>query len=193
AARRLPVRRRAVEVRPRVGERIGAESGRLVVGVDDVLVHEELPVRDRPQIRVGQRRDRLGILRDPGVVEHPAVDHHLGWHEGHRSLLRRAVRTRPDYPPASFVRYRPARWAATRSRWSPWISITPSFTAPPEPQRRLSSRATSAPSAGGTPSTSVTVLPFRPAFVRLMRTTPSPRAGAGACSTGSGTRPASVE
>ena len=50
----------------------------------------------------------------------------------------------------------------TFARWSPWISITPSTTLPPDPHRRFSSRASSAAWAGEAPLIVVTVLPLRP-------------------------------
>ena len=60
-----------------------------------------------------------------------------------------------------------------RSRWSPWISTAPSLTAPPAPQRRLSSVARASRSRAGRPRITVTTLPFRPPRSRKIRTTPS--------------------
>lgn len=62
------------------------------------------------------------------------------------------------------------------SRWSPWISMVPSLTVPPEPHRALSSRANLFNSAeeSGTPVIVVTPLPLRPFVSRPNRTMPSP-------------------
>src|SRR3990167_7555730 len=64
--------------------------------------------------------------------------------------------------------------------WSPWISITPSFTVPPVPQAALSClpSAVSPAASSATPLTRVTALPPRPLVSRETRTVPSP-AGTG--------------
>ena len=54
--------------------------------------------------------------------------------------------------------------AKSRSRWSPWISITPFRTVPPQPQRFLNCLARSSRAVGdsGSPVITVTPLPPRP-------------------------------
>ncbi len=81
------------------------------------------------------------------------------------------------YPPARFTVNPRRESSATRSSaWSPWISIAPSFTVPPVPQRRFKSPASAlmASSPPGTPVTTVTVFPPRPLVSRRTRTIPSP-------------------
>ena len=87
------------------------------------------------------------------------------------------------YPPLTLTRKPFSSSALTRvSLWSPWISMMPSLMAPPVPHRFLRSlaRSRSASEDTGTPSTRVTVLPFRPRRVRLTRTIPSPVGGGAA-------------
>ena len=62
-------------------------------------------------------------------------------------------------------------YAGTRSRWSPWISITPALTVPPEPHNVLSRLASAFSSAASIsrPEISVTPFPFLPFDSRLMR------------------------
>ena len=59
-------------------------------------------------------------------------------------VVDRAHAIQRHQPPALLTcRPRSSRWATIFARWSPWISITPSTTLPPDPHRRLSSRASS--------------------------------------------------
>src|SRR5512136_419056 len=64
----------------------------------------------------------------------------------------------------------------TRSQKSPWISMSPSLTVPPLPQRFFRSPASAfrAISSTWTPVTTVTVLPPRPLVSLRTRTIPSP-------------------
>ncbi len=106
-ARRLAVWRGAVEIKSAVRERVGAEARRLLVRVDDVLVHEELTILDRAKLRWQQPGERVRVLRDPPEVEHSAVDHHLRGDEhwlGHGCSC--SVRGGTGQPPASFTLYR---------------------------------------------------------------------------------------
>ena len=90
------------------------------------------------------------------------------------------------------------RWAATLSRWSPWISIAPSLIAPPAPQCRLRSLAAAPTSAAARPRR-----PSRPCrggrLLAKTRTTPSfgararPSAGASGGSRAGGRRHRSID
>ena len=81
-----------------------------------------------------------------------------------------------SYPPARLTLYPKAvNFAITFSQWSPWISIFPSLTVPPEPHNFLSCCASAVSSVllPITPSITVTVFPPCPFRSRLTRTMPS--------------------
>jgi hypothetical protein len=94
-----------------------------------------------------------------------------------RSQSAKATHSREvPHPPAHTGR-KPAlaRIRATDSRWSPWISIHPSFIVPPAPQAFCISLASLSISAGPMPVkpvTTVTVLPPRCAVWRTISTRP---------------------
>ena len=76
-----------------------------------------------------------------------------------------------------FLTFQPSRVSSEImvARWSPCISMLPSLTVPPEPQRCLSAfpKASSSALATGAPSMTVTPLPLRPLVSRRTRTMPS--------------------
>jgi hypothetical protein len=81
-----------------------------------------------------------------------------------------------SYPPARLTLYPDSvNFAITFSQWSPWISIFPCLTVPPEPHNFLSCCASVVSSASFpiTPSITVTVFPPCPFRSRLTRTIPS--------------------
>src|SRR6201999_2317306 len=97
----------------------------------------------------------------------------LGRVRRQRACLAQPGRPQPlvdaHQPPARTGAYPSAfRTSTTTGRWSPWISITPSLTEPPTPQRFLSrpASARNSTSSTGTPETVVTALPRRPATSR---------------------------
>src|SRR6266568_1110532 len=80
------------------------------------------------------------------------------------------------HPPARLTLYPNAvNLACTLSQWSPWISIVPSLTVPPEPHSFFSCCASAASSSllAGTPVITVTVFPPRCLRSRITRTIPS--------------------
>ena len=84
-----------------------------------------------------------------------------GYHGGSR-------RTKGQPPASLTLKPRLLNSSSKSCRWSPWISITPSFTVPPAPHLALSclSSSFSCASSPGTPVITVTPLPLRP-FVSL--------------------------
>ena len=96
-----------------------------------------------------------------------------GFHEGSR-------RTKGQPPASLTLKPRLLNSSSKSCRWSPWISIAPSFTVPPAPHFALSclSSSFSCASSPGTPVITVTPLPLRP-FVSLptLTTPPPPRRG----------------
>src|SRR5439155_20805949 len=110
-------------------------------------------------------KDTLDDLDAILSIEQPEIE--VGGYQRHEKDV---------YPPANTGRkFASVRMRATSSRLSPWISIWPSFTVPPAPQAfciALARRCFSGRPMPTNPFTTVTVLPPRPAFCRMMSTRP---------------------